>query len=149
MIAQRRILDEARHVAQLQRTELQRIDAGELQPSQPDVADAGAQRVGDRRDAEALRGRPRDHGVLGAGVDDEVLRRPSFTLARTTTFSFTSAEVDGVELVVGARIGFERHALTERSQEFDLGGTLVTLRKRRVTEEEHRKGLKGNVLKPM
>ena len=47
----------------------------ELQPAQADVADAGAERVGDRRDAEPLRGRPRDDRALGAGVDDEVLRR--------------------------------------------------------------------------
>ncbi len=56
-VAQRRVLDQARHVAQLQRAELERVDARELQAAQPDVADAGAERVGDRRDAEPLRRR--------------------------------------------------------------------------------------------
>ena len=54
-VAQRRVLDQARNVAQLQRAELERVDPRELQAAQADVADAGAERVGDRRDAEALR----------------------------------------------------------------------------------------------
>ena len=56
-VAQRRILDQARHVAQLERSELERVDPRQLQAAQADVADAGAERVGDRRDAEPLRGR--------------------------------------------------------------------------------------------
>ena len=42
-------------------------------PAQADFADAGAERVGDRPDALALRGLAREHRLLRAGVEDEVL----------------------------------------------------------------------------
>ena len=97
-VAQRRILDQARDVAQLERAELERVDPRQLQAAQADVADAGAERVGDRRDAEALRGRPRDHGVLGAGVDDEILERAVVHLGPDHDLVVHQPEVDGVEL---------------------------------------------------
>jgi len=74
-VAQRRVLDQARHVAHLERAELEGVDPGELQAAQPDPADARAERVGDRRDAEALGGAPRDHRVFRSGVDHEVRAR--------------------------------------------------------------------------
>ena len=61
----------------------------ELQAAQADVADAGAQRVGDRRDAEPLR-RRREMTVFSAPVSTtKSCAAPSLTFARTTTLSFT------------------------------------------------------------
>ena len=54
--------------------------ARQLQPAQPDVADAGAQRVGDRRHAQALRRRPGDHRVLGPVSTTKSCARASLTL---------------------------------------------------------------------
>ena len=51
------------------------FDARQLQAAQAHFADAGAERVGDRPDALALRRLARDHRLLGAGVEHEVLQR--------------------------------------------------------------------------
>ena len=75
--AQRRILDEHGDVPDLHVADIELVDARELQPSQADFADARAQRVGDRADARAARGFLRDHRLLRAGVEDEVLRPPA------------------------------------------------------------------------
>ena len=71
--AQRRVLDQHRQVAHLQRAELERFELRQLQAAQPHFADARAQRVGDRPDALALRGLARDDRLLRAGVEHEVL----------------------------------------------------------------------------
>ena len=108
------------NVAHLHRAQLERVDPRELQAAQAHIADARAERVGDRRDAEPLRGRPREHGVLRAGVDDEVLRRRSVDLGADDDLFVFQPEVDGVELVLGAGIHLERHPLAERPQEADF-----------------------------
>ena len=88
--AQRRVLDEDRQIPHLQIADVEPIDPRELQAAQADFADARAQRVGDRADVGALRRLARDDRFLGAGVEDEVLRRPPFTFAWTTILSSTS-----------------------------------------------------------
>ena len=119
-VAQRRVLDEAGHVPNLQRPELQRVDAGELQPSQADAPHAGAERVRDRRDAEPLRRRPGDDRVFGSGVDDEILRGGVVDLRAHDDLVVHQAEVDRVEAIVRRGVGLERDPLAERAQETDL-----------------------------
>src|SRR4029079_1896000 len=70
--AQRWILDQARDVVELQLANFERVDPTELETAQPDVSDAGAERLRNREDADAGRGRTRDDGVLGAGVEHEI-----------------------------------------------------------------------------
>ena len=62
-----------------------------------------------------------------AGVDDEVLRRGVVDLGAHHDLLVHQPEVDGVELVVGAGIHLERHALAERAQEPDLRARPVGL----------------------
>ena len=126
-VAQRRILDETRHVAHLERSELQRIDPRELQGAEAHAAHTGAERVGDRCDAEPLRGRARDHRVLRAGIDHEVLCRRIVDLRAHDDLLVHEPEVDRVQPLVVPRLGIERHFLTERSQEPDFRARPVGL----------------------
>jgi hypothetical protein len=90
MSLQRRALDEDRHVAQLQRADLEGIDPRQLQPAQPDVADAGAERVGDRHDARGAGPVGRVSTVLSAPVSTtKSCADEPFTFARTMIFSFS------------------------------------------------------------
>jgi len=61
----------ARHVLDLQGANLERVDPAHLQPSQPNLPDARAQRVDQWNDALAFRGLLRDDRHLGARVEHE------------------------------------------------------------------------------
>ena len=60
-------------MADLEVADLEAVEPPDLQAAQPDVADAGALNVGDRHDAASARDVARDHGLLRAGIEDEVL----------------------------------------------------------------------------
>ena len=117
---QRRVLDEGRDVLHAQRADLDGVGAAQLQPAHADAADAGAQRVGDRPDADALRRRLRQHHLLGAGVHDEVDLVTVHAPADDHLVAL-EPERDGVRLVELLRRDADRHALAERPQEADLG----------------------------
>ena len=70
--------------------EFQRVDARELQAAQPDVADAGAERLRDRQDARRCAvGRVMTVFSEPVSTTKSCASAP-LTLARTTTLSFTS-----------------------------------------------------------
>ena len=52
---------------------------------------------------------------------------PSLTFARIDDLVVHQPEVDGVDLLLGARVHVERHALAERPEELDLGPRPVGL----------------------
>ena len=99
--AQRRGLDQRRHVADLERADLERVEPPQLQAAQAHLADAGAQRVGNRTHHRARRGLPGDGGELGAGVEHEVLRAAAVDARLDDDLLVDDAEIQGVNLVAG------------------------------------------------
>ena len=95
--AQRRRLDQHGHVFQLERADLERVHAAELQAAQADFADAGAQRVGDRAHARRRGRLPRDGRLFGAGVEHEVLPAAAVDARLHDHLVVDELEVDGVQ----------------------------------------------------
>ena len=118
--AQRRVLDQHRHVVHLEGADLERVEASQLQAAQPDLADTGAEGVGDRRHAARLRHLPRDGRLLGSGVEDEVGPAPAVDPALHDHLVLHQLEVDGVQAAGGVGVEGVGGAVLERLQEPDL-----------------------------
>ena len=118
-----------------------------MQAAQADLANAGAQREGNRHDAETLRRLARHDGVLRSGVDDEVLGAGVVDLGADDHFLVHEPERHRVQDVQRAGIELERHFLAERPEEPDLaprpGGlvAVILVRQQVHVVAERRSGL--------
>ena len=117
---QGRILDQHWEIPDLQIAQVETIDPRELQAAQPHFADARAQRVGDRADAGALRGVARDHRLLGAGVQDEILIASAVDLRLHDDLVVDEAERHRVRLLEIVLVDLDGVPPLERLQELHL-----------------------------
>src|SRR6185369_16023083 len=116
----RRVFDQYRQVANLQIAEVEAIDARQLQPAQADLPDAGAQRIGNRGDAGALRRIPRDDRFLRSGIEDEILLAAAIHPCLDDDLVVDEAERHRVRGGKIFRIDVDRYASLECLQELDL-----------------------------
>ena len=94
---QRRILDDRRHVLNLERADLQLVEPRQLELAHAEIADAGAQDVDDGTDAHPCGRLAGDDSLLGSRIQHHVHQRPTVDARFDDDFFVDHAKRHGVQ----------------------------------------------------